>query len=307
VRRRQFLVGFAICFVGAICFSSKAILVKLAYRVTSIDSVTLLTLRMVFSLPFFIPSALFLSGKKNNVKFTIRQWLKIAFVGCLGYYVSSLLDFIGLRFISAGMERLILFIYPTLVLLLSLIIYKSKINLKQWLAIALCYVGLVIAFSKELFLKENVNDDFYLGALAIFACAFTYAAYIVGSGRLIPLVGAAKFNSYAMSFAAFGVIIHFVVVTQVSLFNLPMQVYLYSALMAVIATVIPSYLVSEAIKRIGANNTAIISSIGPISTIFQAFIFLGEPVSFLQLVGTSFILTGVLLISFKGKIKTEPL
>jgi len=196
---------------------------------------------------------------------------------------------------------LILFIYPTLVLLISSFVYKEKISRRQWLAVAITYVGLSLAFFGEIDFKASQNENFYWGAFFIFTCAVTYALYIVGSGRLIPQVGAAKFNSYAMSFACVGVLIHFFVTSDVSLLNLPAQVYVYSSLMAVLSTVIPSYLVTEGIKRIGSDNAAIVGSIGPVSTIIQAYFFLQEPIIALQIAGTVLILFGVLLIGKKSK------
>jgi drug/metabolite transporter (DMT)-like permease len=295
-----FITGFFVCLLGAICFSTKAIFVKLAYRDTEVDAVTLLALRMIFSLPFFIVSAVVSSKKTNNVKFTNIQWMKIAAVGLLGYYLSSLLDFLGLQYVTAGIERLILFIYPTLVLMISAVVFKDKISTKQWLAVGITYVGLLLAFFSEVDLSEQQNKNFFLGALLIFACAITYAMYIVGSGRLIPVVGAAKFNSYAMSFACLGVLVHFFITQEQSLFNFPSEVYAYSIAMAIFSTVIPSYLVSEGIKRIGSDNAAIVGSIGPVSTIIQAYFFLQEPIFALQIVGTVLILIGVLLIGRKG-------
>lgn len=292
-----FLGGVVIAFLGAICFSTKAILVKLAYRDTEVDTISLLALRMIFALPFFIVHAFTSSSKQNNVRFTTKQWIQVAIVGCLGYYISSLLDFLGLQYVSAGIERLILFIYPTLVLLMSAIIFKEKIKPIQWLALSITYIGLLIAFFGEVNLQSSLGDNFIFGSLLIFICAFTFAAYIVGSGRLIPLVGASKFNSYAMCFAAMGVLIHFLVTTEVSLFNFSGTVYLYSFLMAIISTVIPSYLVVQGIKRIGADNAAIVGSVGPVSTIVMAYFFLDEQIFFLQIVGTFMILAGVLLIS----------
>lgn len=294
----HFIGGIIICLLGAVCFSTKAIFVKLAYRDTHIDAVTLLALRMLFSLPFFMLSAIFSSTQSNNVRFTGKQWLGVALVGCLGYYVSSLLDFLGLQYISAGIERLILFIYPTLVLLMSSLIFNVKIKTLQWLALFITYVGLFIAFWGEVSFQGD-RENFYKGALLIFICAVTYALYIVGSGRLIPALGPAKFNSYAMSFAALAVLIHFLVTSDNTLFGQSYTVYFYSFLMAIISTVIPSYLVAEGIKRIGPGNSAIVASIGPVSTILQAYIFLQEPIYSLQLAGTSFILIGVLMIGYK--------
>jgi drug/metabolite transporter (DMT)-like permease len=271
--------------------------VKLAYRDTDVAAVTLLALRMIFSLPFFVVSAWYSSRRSDNVRFTGRQWIGVALVGSLGYYVSSLLDFLGLQYISAGIERLILFIYPTLVLLMSSLIFKEKIKRVQWIAVAITYTGLLLAFISETNLvHEDRSNDLYLGVALIFACSITYAAYIVGSGRLIPSIGAAKFNSYAMTFACAAVLIHFFISSEHSLFNLSPRVYLYSAVMALFSTVIPSYLISEGIKRIGADNVAIVSSVGPVSTIIQANIFLSEPILAMQIAGTVLILVGVLVI-----------
>src|SRR5688572_22110300 len=219
VLKSYFIGGIAICLLGAICFSTKAIFVKLAYRDTGIEAVPLLALRMIFALPFFVISALVSSSKANNIKFTLKQWLYVAAIGCLGYYVSSLLDFIGLQFVSAGIERLILFIYPTMVLLISAAISKTKVNRYQWIAVLITYVGLFLAFFGEINLARNYSGDFYMGSLCIFACALTYATYLVGSGRLIPVVGAAKFNSYAMSFACIAVLLHYFFTSDESLFD----------------------------------------------------------------------------------------
>ncbi len=290
-----------IALLGAICFSSKAIFVKLAYRDTEIDAIALLALRMVFSLPFFIASAFFFSKKTGNVKFTGKQWIQIAIIGCLGYYVSSLLDFLGLQYVSAGIERLILFVYPTFVVLMSSFVFKEKIKKQQYIALLLTYAGLVLAFVGEVKIEDQ-DPDFYLGSGLILLCALTFATYIVGSGRIIPIIGAAKFNSYAMSFAGIGVLIHFFVTSDLSLWNFSSLVYVYAFLMAIIATVVPSYLVSESIKRLGADNTAIIASFGPVSTIIQAYIFLHEPIFALQIAGTVLILAGVLMI---GKKRTD--
>lgn len=292
-----FLLGVIICLIGAVCFSTKAIFVKLAYRDTEVDAVSLLALRMIFSIPFFLISAGISSSKESNVKFTTKQWIYVAFIGCLGYYVSSLLDFLGLQFVTAGIERLILFIYPTLVLLMNSLLFKQKIKPFQWLAVIITYLGLSLAFFSEVDFGSAHGENFLWGSFLIFVCAFTYAAYIVGSGKLIPVVGPLKFNSYAMSFACAGVLIHFFATSGQSLIDFPNQVYVYGILMAILSTVIPSYLISMAIKRIGSDNAAIVASIGPVSTILLAYFFLDEAIFAMQIVGTAMILVGVLLIS----------
>ncbi len=295
-----FFIGVIICLLGAICFSTKAIFVKLAYRDTAVDAVSLLALRMIFSLPFFLVSAGVYSSKENNVKFTNKQWIYVALIGCLGYYISSLLDFMGLQFVTASIERLILFIYPTLVLLMNSVLFKQKIKPIQWLAVILTYAGLLLAFFSEVDIDSSQNENFLWGSFLIFVCAFTYAAYIVGSGKLIPMVGAIKFNSYAMSFACVGVLLHFFVTSEQSLIELPAKVYTYSFLMAILSTVIPSYLVTLGIKRIGSDTAAIVGSVGPVSTILLAYFFLNESIFAMQIVGTLMILFGVLLVS-RGK------
>ena len=296
-RSGYILTGILVSILGAVCFSTKAVVVKLAYLEYPVDAITLLAIRMLFSLPFFLVSAMVTSNKKDNVKFTSKQWMQIALLGCFGYYASSLLDFAGLKFVSAGIERLILFIYPTFVLLISAIWFKRSVRKIEWIAVAITYVGLFVAFASEATLQGGEN--FYLGSAYIFICAFTYAIYIAGSGSLIPVVGAVKFNSYAMSFAAGAVIIHFMFSSTQSVVGLPFSIYGYGFFMAVVSTVIPSYLVSISIKRLGANTTAIIASIGPVSTIIQAYWLLGEPVSAMEIAGTGFILLGILLISWK--------
>ena len=256
---------------------------------------------MIFSLPFFVGAALVSSNRTSNVKFTAKQWVNIAIIGCLGYYISSLLDFIGLQYVSAGIERLILFIFPTLVLLMSSVFFKERIKPFQWVALAVTYVGLAIAYFGEINYRPQQKQDFLFGSLMIFICAITYAVYIVGSGRLIPTIGATKFNSYAMSFASVAVLVHFFSGNG-SLLGLTTQVYVYGFLMAIFSTVIPSYLVTAAINRIGSDNSAIVSSAGPVSTMVLAYIFLSEDITTWQVSGTVFILVGVWII---GKQKSN--
>lgn len=291
------IAGILISMLGAICFSTKAVIVKLAYLEYPVDAITLLAIRMIFSLPFFLISAMVTSTKKENVKFTTRQWIDIAILGCFGYYVSSLLDFQGLKYVSAGIERLILFVYPTFVLLISVVWLKRKVRPIEWVAVLITYVGLFVAFIGEA--RFEGGENFYFGSMLIFICALTYAIYIAGSGALIPAVGAIKFNSYAMSFAAAAVLTHFMVTSTQSVIGLPFAIYAYGFLMAIVSTVIPTYLIAISIKRLGANTTAVIASIGPVSTILQASLLLGESVSALEIAGTVFILFGILVISWK--------
>lgn len=251
---------------------------------------------MAFSLPFFVASAALATRRSSNIRFTSRQWIAVAAVGICGYYVSSILDFKGLQFVSAGIERLILFVYPTFVLIMSAWWRKQNITRQDWSAVGITYAGLLIAFWSEASIAP-ASGNFYLGALLILLCAVTYATYIVTSGALIPSIGAVKFNSYAMSFAGAAVVGHFVIFSEQSLLGLPAQVYLYSLLMAVIATIIPTYLISFSIKRLGGNTTAVVASIGPVSTILQAYVFLDENITTFQVIGTVLVLAGIVVIT----------
>lgn len=302
-KERLTLAGFLITLTGAILFSTKAIIVKLAFAHTAIDAVALLTLRMVFSLPFYLVAALVISNREGNVRMTGRQLLYTLGLGLLGYYLSSLFDFLGLQYISAGLERLILFLYPTFAVLLTTFVFRQHLGRNQKWALVLTYIGIGIAYFGELQIDKSAN--FFLGSFLVFLCAVTYSGYIAFSGRLIPQVGALKFTAYAMLAATLGVFAHFLVTSgDLSLLASPTN-WGYGLLLAIIATVIPSFLLSLGLKKIGANNVAIISSIGPVSTILQAHYILGEPIFPAQLAGTALVIAGVLLLAPKRKVETE--
>jgi len=294
------IAGFIIAFAGSILFSTKAIIVKLAFAHTHTDALTLLSLRMLFSLPFFIGAAILASNRKDNLTLTAKQWASIIFLGLFGYYLSSLFDFIGLQYISAGLERLILFLYPSFVVLINALLFRQKISRIQKIALALTYLGIGIAYFGELTFDFN-NPNFVLGSVLIFICAITFAIYLVGSGKMIPLVGATKFTAYAMLASTAGVFLHFILVGNYSKIPSGNAFWGYGFLLAILATVIPGFLISNAMKKIGSNNVAIVSSIGPVSTIIQAHLVLGERVFIEQVIGTVLVIAGVLLTGWKGR------
>jgi drug/metabolite transporter (DMT)-like permease len=292
------IAGFIITLVGAILFSTKAIIVKLAFGATHTNALTLLTLRMVFSLPFYAGVAMLVSSQKGNVRMTAPQWGLVALLGLLGYYVSSLLDFIGLQYISAGLERLILFLYPSFVVFINALFFKQRITGVQKWALLLTYLGIGIAYAGELAIDPS-RAGLYWGSFLVFLCAVTYSMYIAGSGKIIPLVGANKFTAYAMLAATAGIFVHFALVGQGEVLAAGRALWGYGLGLAVFSTVLPSFLISQGLKRIGANNVAIISGIGPISTIAQAHFFLHEPIFAAQVGGTVLVVLGVLLLSWK--------
>ena len=295
------LVGFLIAFVGAILFSTKAIIVKKAFADVQVDALTLLAIRMVFSLPFYLIAAFFITTNKANIKLTGKEWMYIIALGLFGYYLSSLFDFIGLQYISAGLERLILFLYPSFAVLINAFFFKQEIKRIQGLALVITYIGIGIAYFGELQIDTG-NPNFYWGSFLIFLCSVTYASYIAGSGYVIPKVGASKFTAYAMLTSTGGVLLHYLLRGQYDVLQHTEGLWWYGVLLALIATVIPTFMLSYALKKIGANNVAIISSVGPVSTIVQAHFVLGEPIFTEQVIGTVLVLIGVLLLSIKPKI-----
>ncbi|GAC1448956.1 MAG: DMT family transporter [Chitinophagaceae bacterium] len=298
------VIGFLITFLGAILFSTKAIIVKKAFHDTHIDALSLLTIRMIFSLPFYLGIAIFAGNKKDNIHFTKGQWCWIITLGLLGYYVSSFLDFAGLQYVSAGLERLILFLYPTFAVVINATIFKQKINRIQLLALVLTYTGIAIAYIGQLHV-ETASHAFFFGSFLIFICAITYAIYIVGSGKLIPQVGAAKFTAYAMLASTGGVFIHYMLAGNYQLLHSGTEYWRYGILLAILATVIPSFLISFGMKQIGSNNVAIVSGVGPVSTIIQAHFILGEKIFAEQVAGTMLVIAGVLLIGWKSRLVAE--
>ncbi|RTL52037.1 MAG: DMT family transporter [Sphingobacteriales bacterium] len=290
--------GFIIAITGALLFSTKAIFVKLAFQHTQVSAIHLLVLRMLFSLPFYLIAATY-ARKTSTEKLTRKQWVLLALMGILGYYLSSLFDFMGLQFVSAGLERLILFLYPTFTVLINTFYFKTKLKRTQVAALLLTYIGIGIAFLGEVKLDAG-NIHFFLGTFMIFLCAVTYSIYLAGTGKLVPIIGSTKYTAYVMLFATMGVFTHFLITNHQNFGQLLQpNLLIYGIALAIIATVLPSFLMNISMNKIGSNNVAIITSIGPVSTIIQAHFFLDEPIFFLQLAGTALVIVGILLIGWK--------
>jgi drug/metabolite transporter (DMT)-like permease len=293
---RDVFLGVVFALLAAIGFSAKAILVKLAY-LDSVDAVTLLALRMVFSVPFFIGVAIWV--KQNHAApLNIHDRLLVLGLGLIGYYCSSLLDFLGLQYISAGLERLILFLYPTMTVILSALLYKLAIGRKVIAAMALCYAGIALVFLHDVGVKEG---GVVLGASLVFGSTMSYSIYLVGAGHAIARIGAMRFTAYAMVVASAACLLQFFVMRPLSALDLPLRVYELSIAMAIFSTVLPVFMLSFAIRRIGSGSASLIGTIGPVSTIYMAYLILGESISRLQIAGSSLVLVGVLIISLNSK------
>jgi drug/metabolite transporter (DMT)-like permease len=296
--RTRYLLGVLILVVANMGFSTKAVIIKLMYQY-HVDTFAVIALRMLLSAPVYIVVALVLAQRKDNVPLTRKELLSVAGLGILSYYISSMLDFWGLQYISAGVERLILFTYPTMVLVISAVLFKKKIGTPQYIAMILTYIGVAIAYVAERGLGDQKNV--VLGASLIFTCAFTYSFFVVGTGELAKRFGSLKFTSYAMLAATIPALIQSGIHDGMNIFNFPSEVYSLSIWLAVVATVFPTFMIVEGIRLVGANNSGIIGFVGPVWTIFLANWLLGEPITLMQSIGTAIVLVGVFLISWKGK------
>jgi len=286
--------GILLAIGAALGFSAKAIFVKLAYTY-HVDAITLLMFRMAFALPFFLLIAV-LEERKAKAPVGAKNMMLIMGLGLIGYYLSSLLDFVGLQYVSAGLERLILFIYPTMVVILSAIFFGKRIHKAAIIALILSYIGIAMAMLHDIQLSgENV----LLGSMMIFGATLTYSVFLVGSGEVIPRVGAKRFTAYAMIVSCLAVFVQFALLRGIEHFDQPVAVYGYGLAMGIFSTVIPAFLLASAIHRIGASYASIIGSLGPVATIGMAIIFLAEPVSLIQILGASCVIGGVFILGMK--------
>lgn len=294
---RSATIGVACALVGAIAFSAKTILVKLAYQ-HGVDVMTLLALRMLFALPFF----LLMAWWAGAVHLRGRDWLGVMTLGFFGYYVGSLLDFAGLQYISAGMGRLILFLYPTIVVLMSAAFLKQPIRKRHVVSLVLSYSGIALVFNEEIRLAGATPQSWnllLLGAALVFASAVTTAVYYIAGSRYVQQMGSVRFTAYAATSAACFVIAHFMATHSPSQLLVPQPVFVLALIMATFSTVLPLWLVAEGMKRLGANQVALIGCVGPLSTMLFGQAFLGEAITLIQMIGAALVMAGVLIISLK--------
>jgi drug/metabolite transporter (DMT)-like permease len=250
---------------------------------------------MVLSLPFFLAVGWWL--RNQEPKLSGRDWLKIAGLGLIGYYGASFLDFLGLQYIGAGVGRLILFLYPTLVLLLSFLFLHKKPTTRELAALAVTYAGIALVLSSQ---AAGVQGKlFMLGAALVFASALFYAIYLVAGSQLIRRVGSMRFTAYSMAVATVPAVLQFLILEPISSLELPLSVWTYSIVLATVSTVLPLFLQAEALRRIGASEFALIGALGPVSVAVTSALGLDEPFTWVQAVGGLLVIAGVLLVSLK--------
>ncbi len=288
--------GAGLALIAALGFSMKAIFVKLAYPY-GVDAITLLALRMGFALPVFLWVGL--TRQQAGSRLTAGDWGRLALLGCLGYYGASILDFWGLEYISAGLERLILFTYPTLTILIGVLFQGKAFSRRELMAIVLCYTGIGFAFMHDIGLGDT--RSVLIGGALVFASSISYALYLSGSAPMIARLGAMRFSALAMLFSAAVTLLHFLSAQPLTAFIQPLPVYGWGAAMALFATVIPVFAQSAAIRHLGAGQASLFGMVGPLLTIAFGWWLLDEAVSLPQMAGAGLVVAGILIVSRKRK------
>jgi drug/metabolite transporter (DMT)-like permease len=288
-------VGILFALGGTIAFAFRPVLVKLAYESAPVSATTLLFLRMALSLPFFAAVAWWLRREPALAR---RDWAGIVALGFLGYYLASLLDFLGLQYVPAGLGRLIMFLYPTLVVILSALFLARRPSGRELAALAVTYAGIALVLSQRLG-ADPEHRLFLLGAALVFGSAMCYAVYLVTGSQLVKRVGSMRFTAYTMMVSTAPALVQFALLESPGALRLPGAVWLYAVLLATVCTVLPVFLVAEALKRIGANHFALIGGLGPVTTVLADFALLDGALTPLQLLGGALVVAGVLLVTLK--------
>jgi len=280
--------GLALAMAGAVAFSGKAIVAKLLYR-EGLDAVAVLMLRMLFALPFFLAMAWWAGRGKPAL--TRADWKAIALLGVTGYYLASFLDFLGLQYISASLERLILYLNPTLVLAIGIVFHGLKVTPRQWLAVAISYAGVLLVFGQEV---GHQGPHALLGALLVFGSAVSYAIYLSQSGEIVRRLGSLRLVGLASTVACVLCIGQYLLLRPAaSMFAVNDAALWLSLLNATACTVAPVLMVMMAIERVGPALAAQVGMVGPMSTVLMGIVVLGEPFTGWLVVGTVLVLLGV--------------
>jgi drug/metabolite transporter (DMT)-like permease len=284
--------GLAFALVGAVAFSGKAIIVKLSYRY-GIDAIDAIFVRMVLALPLFLAFAWW--GGRGRPPLTSRDRWAVAGLGFCGYYLASLLDFLGLQYVTASLERLILYLNPTVVLLLGWLLFGRRPSPRQWLALAISYLGVAVVFAHEVRLEGR---DVLLGSALVLGSVISYAVYLVSSGELVQRLGALRLTGLATSVACVLCVLQFLLLRDpASLLGFAPAVWWLGIVNAVACTAAPVLLVMMAIERIGPANTSQAGMVGPLSTVAMGVLLLGEPFTPTLVLGTLLVLGGITVLA----------
>lgn len=297
--------GPACAVLGVLGFSLKGIFIKLAYQAHPVDATTLLALRMIYAAPFFAAMAWWGSRRAGVTPVDRTSWWRLAWLGFIGYYLASMLDFVGLKFITASLERLIMFLYPTFVVVLSAVLLRRPVTQRQVIALVLSYAGIAIVFGHDLRIAGDIAATLFGGGLVL-GSAMLYAVYLVQAGDLIGRLGSLRFIAWAMLISTVFVLVQFVLTRPLEALSVPASVHTITLAMAIISTVLPTWLIAESVRRMGANAASLVGALGPIFTIGFGAMILGEPLHAIQLAGAVLVLAGVLLVTLKARATAAP-
>lgn len=293
------LTGIALAVVATVAFALRPALIKIAYGYVR-DPITLIALRMMFSLPFFLAAALWSARRAHAPRLSPRELVAVFGLGALGYYLASTLDFLGLLYVTAGVGRLLLFLYPTIVVLLSAAFFKKPIRRRDIVALIVTYAGVALVLSATV---GGENLDLAAGAALVFGSAVAYAVYLVIGAEIAQRIGAIRFAALAVSAACLCCILQFLLLRPLSALALPNEVYGLIIVIAAVCTVFPVFMTAEALRRIGANQVAMIGAVGPVAAIVFGMILLGESMSAVQIGGAALVIGGVVLATVQPRAK----
>ena len=285
--------GMLMVMLSAVCFSAKSIFAKLAYRY-GVDPITLLTLRALVALPFFALLALQSGRRPGALRLSARERLQLFALGSAGYYLASWLDFVGLQYVSAGLERLILFLYPTMVIALNIVFHRERPTRSLFDAVLLSYGGVGLVVWND---RVSGGSNVALGSTLIFISAIAYAGYIAFSQNLILRHGSTRVTGHILSVTCLCALAQFALEGDVGRLRQPWQVLLLGLATGLIATVVPALLLTAGMKRLGTSKASLLGTIGPVSTLFLAAWTLDEPITLLQLTGSGLVLFGIWRVS----------
>jgi len=294
---RRYLYGILMAGVGSMLFSGKAILVKLAFGYGA-NAETLIALRMLMALPLFWSIYWWEWRRKQMSPLTWLDRGKLFSLGFLGYFLSSYLDFLGLQYISVGLERIVLYLTPTIVLVISYFILQKPISRMQWYALVVGYLGVTVVFIQD---ASSTGIHAWLGMLLVFGSACSYAMYMIGSGEMVRRIGSVRLVVYASSASAVLSLAQSTIYDPSAIFNQVAPIYWLSLLNASLCTVIPMLLIMIAINRIGSPLVAQAGILGPVSTIFMGYLILSEPVTWTQIGGMTLVIAAMWLL-----VRTDP-
>ena len=282
-------------------FSAKAIVVKLCYR-HGADTESVLALRMLLSLPFFWSLVWWHTVTRRPAPLSRRDVLTVLALGFVGYYLASYFDFLGLQYISVGLERIILYLSPTLVLLLSAVVLKKRIDGRQWLAMVIAYAGVTLVFLHDVRLD---GERAVLGSSLVFLAAVSYAIYLIYAGELVHRVGSIRLVAYASASATFFCVVQSLIRNPQGLVVQPAEVYGLSLVNASLCTFVPMLLTMAAVKRVGSSLAAQAGVVGPVATVLLGWYFLGEAIGPLQVLGVAVVLASMAML-FTTRVREAP-